>query len=527
MKTSIPINSPLHETFRALGHGSNLASVQVLGQALASRVVAVRQLALQTLIHRGGEAEMSTILERIDNCNEAELPFLTNHTSSLIVPIEIGLGDRNPLKRQRSLCAIAKLQIASQFHHLVRAAQSPDDPQQIVAAELVLGLACKLGAEARRQKGRSSNTNRERLLLDLWQSMLQFNDHKILQIVDAWLCASHWDDPAFKDLFKPTRSDPIYKFALRQLKHSHRTQITELMAGVLWSQGPSPEAVQELGERTEQVMAMQLAEFVTMFGFTPMVTKNLALKIPIQCIERLDFSNNSLSLVHRCALVQLLAASDVSPDKIIFGITKLLETRDSVVDLACSNAIRSIRSLKPEIVVMVLSDCFEVPGMKAYEPPPWKSSLRAALERLIEMYPHQASMVQKSIEFIFADFRCEELIKHLDDWPESHLNAYAKIVRIAEVGFVEFIERDAQSPSAVKRSRAIHAVRFLGMDNGLADITLEAIEDKSEKVRIEAIYAIASGRNRNDAIEVLRPLIRDEDQSVKTAAGFALSGLGI
>ena len=136
-------------------------------------------------------------------------------------------------------------------------------------------------------------------------------------------------------------------------------------------------------------------------------------------------------------------------------------------------------------------------------------------------------MVQKSIEFIFADFRCEELIKHLDDWPESHLNAYAKIVRIAEVGFVEFIERDAQSPSAVKRSRAIHAVRFLGMDNGLADITLEAIEDKSEKVRIEAIYAIASGRNRNDAIEVLRPLVRDEDQSVKTAAGFALSGLGI
>lgn len=525
VKTSIPLNSPLHETFRVLGLGSNLASVQVLGRALASPNESVRHLALQTLIHRGGQAEMSAILERIDNCNETELPFLANHVSTLIVPIEMGLGDRNPLKRQRSLCAIAKLQIASQFHHLVHAAQSPNDPQQIVAAELVLGLACKLGAESRRNKGRTSNANRERLLSDLWQSMLLFDDHRISQIVDAWLCASHWEDQAFKELFKPARSNPVFKFVTRQLKRAHRAQITELLAGVLWSQAPRPEAVQELGERTEQAMAVQLAEYFIKFGITPMVTKNLAMKIPIQCIEQLDFADNAVSLVHRCALVQLLAAADTSPDKIIFGITKLLETRDVTVDLACSNAIRSHRSLKPEIVVMVLSDCFDAPGMKPYEPPPWKSRLRIALERLIELYPHQAPAVQSSIEFIFSDFRCEELIKHLDDWPESHLMAYAKIVRIAEVGFVEFIERDAQSQSAVKRSRAIHAVRFLGMDNGLADITLEAIEDKSEKVRIEAIYAITTGRNRNDAIEILLPLIRDEDQSVKTAANFALSSL--
>lgn len=525
VKTSITVNSPLHETFRVLGLGSNLACVQVLGGALASPIVSVRLLALQTLIHRGGQAEMSAILERIDNCNEAELPFLANHVSSLIVPIEMGLGDRNPLKRQRSLCAIAKLQIASQFHHLVQAAQSPDDPQQIVAAELVLGLACKLGAEARRNKGKTSNTSRERLLSDLWQSMLLFNDHRILQIVDAWLCASHWEDPAFKELFKPTRSNPVFKFVTRQLKHAHRTQFTELLAGVLWSQAPSPEAVQELGERTDQAMAVQLAEYFIKFGITPIVSKNLAMKIPIQCIEQLDFSDNAVSIVHRCALVQLLAAADTSPDKIIFGITKLLETQDFTVDLACSNAIRNLRSLKPEIVVMVLSDCFEAPGMKPHEAPPWKSRLRTALERLIELYPHQAPAVQSSIEFIFSDFRCEELIKHLDDWPESHLMAYAKIVRIAEVGFVEFIERDAQSQSTVKRSRAIHAVRFLGIDNGLADITLEAIQDKSEKVRIEAIYAITTGRNRNDAIEILLPLIRDEDQSVKTAANFALSSL--
>ncbi len=526
MLTRNPSNSLFVETFKILGCRSNLASVDVLARALSSPFEPIRIRALQTLIHRGGEADMSAILERIDYCNETELPLLANHVSLLLGPIEAGLADRNPLKRQRSFCAIAKLQIDSQYHHLVRAAQSPEDIQQIVAAELLIGLATGLGAEVRQGKRPASDVNREQLLLNLWQSMLQFNDHRILQIVDAWLCASHWDDQVFKDLFRPIQGEPIYKVAMRQLKHSHRSPITELMAGVIWSRSPSPEAVQALGAHTENAIAVRLSELVIKFGITPQVTKNLAMKIPMQCLELIDYADNSNSIHQRCAMIQLLSAADTAPDKILSGIIQLLETQDPTVDLACSNAIRNIRSLKPEIVVMVLSDCFESPGMEPYEPPPWKSGLRSALERLIELYPHQSQIVRSSIDFVFSDFRCEELIKHLDDWPESHLNAYAKIVRMVEVGFVDFIERDTQSQSAVKRSHAIRAVRFLGMDNGLADTTIEALEDESEKVRIEAIQVIASGRNRREAIEMLLPLLHDGDQAVETAANIALSRLG-
>lgn len=525
MQTSVSLTSPLRETFRVLGLRSNLASVEVLGQALGSPFEQIRLGALQTLIHRGGEAEMSVILERIDQCNEAELPLLANQVSLLSAPIEAGLADRDPIKRQRSLCAIAKLNIASQFHHLVQAAQSPDDSQQIVSAELILGLATVFGTEVRHGRRRADDANREQLLSDLWQSILQFNDHRILLIVDAWLCALHWNDRAFKELFKETHTNPIYKVILRQLKNSQRSQIIELLTGVLWSQGPAPGSVTALGERTEQAIAIQLAELVLAFGVTPHVTKNLGMKIPIHCLESYDFSDVANSIRHRCALIQLYSVLDTSPDKILGSIVHLLETKNPAVDLPCSNALRCMRPLKTEIVVMVLSDCFETPGMDPHEPPPWKSSLRASLEQLFELYPHQAPVVRRSIQFRFSDFRCEELIKHLDDWPESHLNAYAKVVRIAEPGFVEFIERDFKSQSAVKRSRAINAVRFLGMDNGLTEVTLKALEDKNEKVRVEAIYTIAAGNNRQVAIEILHPLLSDAEQSVKTAVNFALSRL--
>ena len=525
MQTSVSLTSPLRETFRILGLRSNLASVEVLGQALGSPFEQIRVGALQTLIHRGGEAEMSVILDRIDKCNEAELPLLANQVSLLHAPIEAGLAERDPHKRQRSLCAIAKLQIASHFHHLVQAAQSPEDTQQIVAVELILGLATLYGKEVRHGKRRADDPNREQLLSDLWQSILQFNDHRIVLVVDAWLCALHWNDRAFKELFKETHTNPIYKVVLRQLKNSQRSHIVELMAGVLWSQGPAPGAVSALGVRTELAVAIQLAELVLTFGITPHVTKNLGMNIPIRCLEHYEFSNNVNSIRHRCALIQLYSVLDTSPDKILQSIIHLLETKNPAVDLPCSNALRCIRSLKTEIVVMVLSDCFETPGMEPAAPPPWKSSLRTSLEQLIELYPHQAPVVRSSIQYAFSDFRCEELIKHLDDWPESHLNAYAKIVRIAEVRFVEFIEREAKSQSAVKRSRAINAVRFLGMDNGLIDVSMEALEDKNEKVRVEAIYAIASGNNWRGAIDILRPLLGDAEKSVKTATDFALSRL--
>ena len=525
MQSTHSLTTPLKDTFRVLGMRSNSASVEVLALALGSPFGQIRLGALQTLIQRGGESEMEAILARIDDCNDAELPLLSNHVALLLAPIEAGLSSQNPIARQRSLCAIAKLQVSSQFHHLVRAAQSPDDPQQIVAGALLTGLALKYGFEARHKRGSAHEANRQMLLHDLRQSMLKFNDHKMMQIVDAWLCAAHWEDKAYADLFKSVRGEPISKVCMRQLKVSPCFQIAELLAGALWSQNPGPEAIQALVERTDTIILTQLAKLAIEFGVTPNVSRNLGQKIPIPSLERIDFSSTAFPLTHRCALLQILSCTDCSPDKILNGVAQLLSTNDPIVEPACSAVIRGLQSLKPEIVVMVLSDCFEMPGMEPYDPPPWKVSLRSALERLIELYPLQTSIVRNSIEYAFSSFRCEELIKHLDDWPESHLYAYGKMVTISETGFVQSIERDAVSQSVVKRLRAIHAVRFLGVSKGLTDVAIEALKDKNERVRVEAIHAIAVGYSRLEAIEILGPLVQDEDQTVQTAAQFALSGL--
>jgi len=468
---------------------------------------------------------MAVILERIDDCNDAELPLLAGQVDSMRPLIEAGLADRDPTKRQNALCAIAKLQIHPQFHHLVRAAENAQDPQQMVAAELLTRLAIRYGDKARDNQLSAVAKPRAQLMKDLWQSIEQFGDHKMIQIVDAWLCASYWDDDAFKEIFDPNRNEAINQVLIRQLKHSSRVPLVELLVGVLWSKGPFVEAVEVLANRTEHIVATKLADHVTKHGITAVVNKNLLFKHTIASLLKFDFSSDANPIAQRASLLLLLTASETTPDILIDRIIQLLASKTPDADKACSTAIRNLRSLKPEIVVMVLSDCFDLPGVEPCEPPPWKTKLKLALERLIELYPFQSANVRSAIESAFSTYRCEELLKHLDDWPESHLKAYAGMVRVSETGFAEYLQHESQTHSAAKRARVIRVVRLLGNHETLMEISVNALSDDDLKVRVEAIQAIASGHDRKEAIEILRPLLLDDEPAVKTAVDFALTQL--
>jgi hypothetical protein len=174
---------------------------------------------------------------------------------------------------------------------------------------------------------------------------------------------------------------------------------------------------------------------------------------------------------------------------------------------------------------MALSDRFESIEMRSQSPPLWKTQLRESLERLFDLYPKQPDDVKRSIQFAFASFRYEELVKHVDEWSEPHLNAYGMVVRIAEPGIVDALKRDTHSQSAVKRCRAIQAIRFVGMEGGLETVVLEATRDKNEKVRVEAIHTLTAKLKRNEAFSAILPLIQDESNSVKLVAQTSLSSL--
>jgi hypothetical protein len=517
------LTQPQKDTFQVLGLRSNSASVDVLGQAVCSPYDRIRVAALQTLVARGGEREMAMIVEKIDHCSDQEIPMLQSQVPLLLAPIEACLADQDPGRMQRAIIAIAKLRISSQFHHVVRIASSPEEPQQMVAIELLLELACHHGSKARSHRVGSTNEAREALLSDLWRSMERFHEHRVTQILDAWLCASHWEDDALKELFRPDRRDSLSKTVIRQLKHSHRSEVLELTAGILWSKGPLHLALQLVGERKEESFTETVSTLMDRFGVTPLLSQNLRQNIPMRFREDYDMKSESHSIEQRCAMLKLFTASVMTPDRMLAHILDLLETGDARAQKECAAALRSLSSLKPELVLMVLSDHFETPDIDAYVPPPWKADLKIQLDRMLKIYETQSVIIRSAIEYAFSDFRCEELLNHFDDWPDAHLYAYGKMVRIADRSYSDFIEQESKSQSSIKRARAIKAIRFLGSDGRLGQVAMEGLQDESDAVRIEAIYTIAPSLSRVDANAFLDPMLEDQDANVRVAANFAIS----
>jgi HEAT repeat protein len=526
MTVAATLTSPLKSTFQVLGLRSNLASIAVLRSAISSSDSDVRLAALQTLVARGTEQDAATIVEQIDHCRESDIPFLSGNLSLLIPSIEAGLASRDSVFRQRSLVAIAKLKSSTQFHQLIQVAQSPEDPQQLVALQLLTTLASEVGNATRKSRSKSLEPIRLALLDGLWVSLESFSDHRVTQIADAWLCASHWEDENFHSIFESNHHDTRLKTLLRQFKHSHRSEVLALSAGVLWCKGIPGQAVQMLMDRKDMQLGAQLAALVAKSGVNAVVQKNLKQASAFLFLNQYDFSSSGVSIAERAALLQLFVACESSPDLLLKNTLDLLESgQNPKVEQVCANAIRGLRSVRPEILVMVLSDCFEAPDVQAYTPPPWKSLLQDQLHRLIRLAPGAPSSIRSAIETALSDFKYEELLKHFDDWPEPHLAAYGKLTSLADSSHIENAKRDLKSQSYLKRSQTVKAIRFLGCQNELFDLAAEALHDKADAVRIEAIYTIAAGKRRDECIELLRPFLSDINSSVKVAVNFAISQL--
>lgn len=517
------LTKPLQSTFKVLGLPANLASISVLECAMSSVIPSVRLAAVQTLMARGGDDEMRAIVRRIDRCQSDELAVLAPYSTMLSTPVEAALGDDDPDSRQQGLVAIAKLRIASLFHHLISVAESPEDPQQIVATQLLDSLAADFGAQARRHLTPLTMPGREQLLDDLLQSLRRFSRHRVGAIVDAYILAMHWDDEGFREIFSPIQ-DPHCGLLIKRFRTIHRTEVSELLCGTLWSKLASSNALELLLERNPTETLSTLCHLEKRFGVSPVLTKNLA-SLSLPCLTDFDATKIDLTAIDTAALLRLLVAMEATPDIILRMVVQGAILNQPEVTQECVNAIRSLKTLKPEIVVMVLSDCFSLPDITPYEPPPWKASLKASIENLLDRFYELPGTVRTAVEGLFSEFRCEELFRIAETWPDAHVRAYGRIVRFADHGCVPYVDTESQSNSIAKRTKAIRMIRYLGKDERLQEIAVAALSDEHESVRIQAIHAIAYGNDRESALELLGPLLGDEDLSVKTAASQALEQL--
>lgn len=517
------LTQPLNSTFWVLTQPRNLASIEILEFALRSAIPAIRIGGVQALLARNGSQEMETIVRCIDHCDDDEISLLRSHSSLFITPVEAALASKEPETRQRGLVAIAKLQLRDLFHFLVASAETADDPQQMVAAQLIDDLATEFGSVARKHSTKQEFPAREALQHDLQVSLGRYAKHRNNAIVDAFLLCCHWDDDCYRDLFSPMASGGL-PVALKRLKQLNRQGVDELMCGAFWASNPSQAALEVLIDRDPSKTLRMFAALERRFGAIPSLKKNLA-NVPLPVLKNLDLSSLQLDSLDVCAMLRLLVAAGANEDILIHNVNFAAVGNDPDTILECVNTIRSLRTLKSEIVVMVISDCFDRPDIEPYEPPPWKASYRSALEQLLDRYYDLPNSLRIAVNSAFSEFKTEDLFRHAEGWPESHVKAYGRIVRLVDRDCLDFLTVETQSQSHVKRLNAIRLIRYLGNDEQLMELAILALADPHELVRVEAVQAVAYGHERDAAIELISPLLSDEESNVSEVAGFSIRQL--
>jgi hypothetical protein len=516
------LTSPLQSTFFVLAKRNSSASISVLEHGLRSALPEIRIASVQGLLARGGEEEIRALVRCIDLCTNEELPLLASHAALFLTPAETALADHDPETRQRGLIAIARLRLAPLFHHLIRVAESQDDPQQIIASELLSSLSSGFGAEARLHLTPPASS-RDQWLSDLTSAVGRYSKHRVTEILDNWLVSSHWEDYGFKRLFASTNESGMTA-TLKRIRILHHPGIDELLVGTYWSKSIATGMLDALQERKPESLLSNLVSLERRFGVTGQLSKNLSShKIP--CLAEMQLSTIDPDRLNHGSLLRLLVDSEVSPDVVLSNVWQTLCQTGTRFENECAEAIRRLRTMKAEIVVMVLSDCFDMPDIDPYEPPPWKGALRESLDTLLSHFFELPAVVRAALKGMLSEFRCEDLFRFADTWPEAHVKAYGRISRLVDSQFLTFFEGEAQSQSHVKRAKAIRMIRHLGFDEALMEHAVEGLSDRHEAVRIQAVHAIAFGHDRENALELLLPLMVDQEQSVKAAVEQAVEKL--
>ncbi len=519
----------LQSTFSVLANPSNLASLPVLIHALNSSHDEIRHAAIKACIARGRPEDFGVILNRIDRCNEADVAILSLHKSLILSAVEAGLADRDPLRNQQAIIAIGKLALDSLYPHLIRVVEDFSHPQQTVAIEILMSLAIRLGTQARDDHGKASES-RETLVVQIEASLDRFEDHRVRQVVDAWLASIRWDDVSFRAIWTDRDRFHIQRLVAQQLKTSTRPYALALCAGVLWGRDAEPAAMEIVLQRQDHPLLEELSAWIDRVGVTSTLKKNFANIGFTLYLSKLDFGDEQIPIPHRAPLLQLLPLLRTSPDRMIGAVNQLLQEADPRAHPSIIRALRAYRQLTPEMTVMAMSDGLDAPNPEdadgsPMELPPWKDSLRRALQELFRLYPLQPESVQDAIEYLFASFTCDELLQHLEKWSEPHLKAYATVLRVSKDNWLASIEREFRSQSGRKRSHAMRALRLIGLDESLTQYAVDALNDGDDRVREEGVLALADGRNRDEAIELIHPMLHDVAGSVQSAAKEAVDKL--
>jgi hypothetical protein len=506
MNTSQLNDKALEKTFSILNDPKYQASTQVLARGLRSSNSIIRAASLQSLLARGTSSDYDIILQSIDRSTPAEINMIRPHTARMTEVIDQGLASSDRAIRQRALWTIAKMELESRFCFLVDAVCNPEDPQQMIAIEVISNLvkSLRLGNP---MDDTLRDSARLALLAELARGIESYPQHRVQSIFDWWASLAGQDDEVVVNTVREAVNGESLQGLLRYLENFKSEDCLDLVARFLWNLNGDDCLLKLAAKRNDPPFVEALGKLCRRLEPTKELARNLKRSdIEYVFLSEEIFLDDRISLVTKTSLVNLMTIQRAAIEDILPRIAWLVLRIDATLENEVALLLERQKPMNTDIAVLVLSDALDAPDVESSVPSPWKQSMRDALQGLIDGYARVGKRLQGAISHFFREFKCEKLLEKLLDWPASHLSAYASLSRLGDSQFLDKLMNEMDSISPVRRQRGVRAAHLFGMDHLVEELIINKLSDPVDEVRIEAICALADSTDCEQAISLLGPL---------------------
>jgi len=476
---TFPPSYGIKATLQLLEETRNDASVAVLAHGLTVSTPKIRESSVRALLARRTDTAIKAIVQHWHILEDSDKKLLDNHWQ-LFVPNALSmLKSEDTRDTRNAIQAVADLNLVEGFHDLIGI--SVDDTHLMCgeARQALKQLAARWGERAR--SGRDVPSVRIPMLQNLFASIYEYNKHRCIEVIDAWLRMSAWEDATLRSvLIDP--GHPCYTHVMRRLRFSQEPQVIELLAGFLNRRSTPQVVLDVLAQRQEPFLAFHLIEKYQ--HHLDEVSRFHLERMP-RCESLFIFNVEELahmSFAQQQTLAILRAANASSPHIVL----------QAAIDIERSNPMEGPKSAARLLKLLHGISIDALGGAFGNQPSEPEKELRGLIESILVWRQHSNRLLAENTAKIFEEVTLQRLLLQIPLGPASLCQGIANLLHCLGQNLEQDLTIEISNPSPRRRSLATRAICYLGLVPHYRSTLGSMISDPREEVRLAVIESLAT-----------------------------------
>ena len=487
------MNSGLLETFQFLTKTENETAVDVLVAGLDCPHKAIQDRALLSLLTRSCPKGHQQVFRRLARLDKRCRSIINERPERLVRAADAAIGNSDQATCAAALDGILAFRLYDTMPALVSRLKDRDGSHRDVIAGTVLQLTemfyKELSDPKRRAKRNDLENIRRRVTATLEDAVRAFDVHHRTEPLEAFLLLAKQQNVTLRRILREPQ-ERTRQTLVKVMSESDRggvirlllgfledPRMPQLMRGVLANRADVKfveNLLQKTGPRLSRVVSKTLVRFDAFAWAKP----------NHEVFKQLDGAAQYNA-------VQLLMASSMDRGELYEMLRFLLSDGKPGGRRAAAEHLAQFEGPDADaLAIETLGD--RDPGVRANLIRQIRNRpIPNAMSLLTEMVDDPHEEVREALRVALPEFTYQQFLANFESLPDDLLATAAYLVKKVDVDVRPRLTADMESPSRLRRRRAVSAAAAMGLVRELEPCVIERLSDEDHMVRVAAANALA------------------------------------